>query len=339
MQNSRVNLGIIGTGLATRNLHWPALELLSEYYTIKSVSSRTQAKAESFGKMVETDSVFTDYKKMLTETDLDAVLIAVPIEYNYPISLDCAKAGVNIMCEKPVAVNLEQGRKMIDIPDKYKIKLQIAEQFYYRDDLNRAAELINQGVIGDVFQIRMDVTVKVNTDDGYGATEWRIKPAHRAGFVTDAGVHHMAELRLLAGEIEGVHAFALNKSDKFGGIDNICMNIQFCSGIIGHYSASYTAICPEPYTVRTSILGTKGTLEVRYGEIFRYKKLQDENPEYISFDHFDGGFRNQWIEFYKSIVEDKPIVSSPQRTFKDLQVICCALDSMRSRKVVKIPED
>ncbi len=333
-----IKLGIIGTGLASRNLHWPVLKQLPDLFQVTAVCNRGEEKASEFARLVGLSRYYLDHRQMLAEADVEAVLVAVPIALNYPISLDCAKAGKHVMCEKPVAVNLAQGRKMIHLPGQYGVVVQIAEQFYYREDLQRAKELIASGELGEVFQVRMDVTVMIDPETGSGATGWRIVPAHRGGFVTDAGVHHMAQLRLLGGEVARVHAFARRQSPHFGGVDNVCVNLLFRTGAIGHYSASYTATSAGPWSVRTTVLGTKGTLEIGYGELW-VQPAGKRRRHHLRWEPFDGGYRNQWLAFYDAVATGTLPVASPAQTYHDLELILAALDAADRGEVISLPEE
>lgn len=333
-----IKLGIIGTGLASRNLHWPVLKEIPDLFQVTAVCNRGEEKAAEFARLVGLSHYYLDHRQMLAEADVEAILVAVPIALNYPITLDCAKAGKHVMCEKPVAVDLVQGRKMIHLPDQYGVVVQIAEQFYYREDLQRAKELIESGELGEVFQVRMDVTVMIDPETGSGATGWRIAPAHRGGFATDAGVHHMAQLRLLGGEVARVHAFTRRQSPHFGGVDNVCVNLLFRSGAIGHYSASYTATSAEPWTARTSVLGTKGTLEIGYGELW-LQPAGKRKRHHFRWQPFDGGYRNQWLAFYNALVTGAPPAASPAQTYHDLELILAALDAAERGEVISLPEE
>ncbi len=333
-----IKLGIIGTGLAARNLHWPVLKELPELFQVTAVCNRGEEKAADFARLVGLKRYYLDYQEMLRHADIEAVLVTVPIALNYPISLDCAKAGKHVMCEKPVALDLAQGRKMMHLAGEYGVVVQIAEQFYYREDLQRAQELIQSGELGEVSQIRMDVAAMIDVDSGYGATGWRIAPAHRGGFVTDAGVHHMAQLRLLGGEVARVHAFARRVSPHFGGVDNICVNLLFRSGAIGHYSASYTAIAPKPWWVKCLVFGSKGTMEIGHGELWLQPSGKHKR-QHVRWQPFDAGYRSQWLAFYRAVKEGEPPVASPAQTYRDLQLILAALDAAERGEVVSLEEE
>lgn len=332
-----IKLGIIGTGLAARNLHWPVLKGLPDLFQVTAVCNRGEQKAAEFARLVGLSRYYLDHRQMLAEADIEAVLVAVPIALNYPLSLECAKAGKHVMCEKPVAVDLAQGRKMMHLSAEYGVVVQIAEQFYYREDILRAKQLIESGELGEVFQIRVDVTVRIDPDSGSGATGWRVAPAHRGGFVTDAGVHHMAQLRLLAGEVASVHAFARRQSPHFGGVDNVCINLLFRSGAIGHYSASYTAASSDRWWVRTVVFGSKGTLEIGHGELW-LQPAGKRKRQHLRWEGFDGGYRNQWLAFYRALTEGEVPLASPAQTYRDLQLILAALDAAERGEVVSLEE-
>ena len=331
-----IKLGIIGTGIAARELHWPVLKSLPEYFKVTAVCNRSEPKAIAFADTVGLDRYYIDYARMLREADIDAVLVTVPIALNYQISEACARAGKHIICEKPVAVDLEQAEEMVKLPARHGVRLQIAEQFYYREDIDYARKLIRKGRLGKIFQLRMSVYARVNPSESYGATQWRRRPAHRGGFVTDAGVHHIALLRQLCGEVNEVHAFAVQHSAELGAEDNITVNMKFRSGVIGNYAASYTAVGPQKYLARMILFGDAGTLHVGYGDLTLYEKGKEAEPLKMDFEKFDGGFTRQWLAFYGVVRADLPIVATAQETYEDLRVILSALESAQTGKIIKI---
>ena len=80
---TKVRLGIVGAGSASRELHLPALRKLDELYEITAVNSRTVEKAEDFARLVGTNPrIFSSYDDMLGSGEIDAVALAVPIFLN-----------------------------------------------------------------------------------------------------------------------------------------------------------------------------------------------------------------------------------------------------------------
>ena len=148
----KIRLGVIGTGLAWEKLHYPALQELSDKYEIAALANRTKKDAEEFAAKISLDmkNVYDDYKEMLRRTDLDAIDILVPIELNYEVSEEVAKAGKSFICEKPMAPDMRQARKFLELARKHIVKIMIAENYRYNEENNKIRQLINEGRIGDV---------------------------------------------------------------------------------------------------------------------------------------------------------------------------------------------
>jgi len=128
-----VRIGVIGTGLAWERLHYPAIQELGNKYQIVALANRTKSDAEQFAKKINlgTENVYSDYMQMLQREDIDAIDIVVPIEMNYEVSENVAKAGFNFVCEKPLAPDMEQAKKYLDLSKKYGVRIMIAENFRY----------------------------------------------------------------------------------------------------------------------------------------------------------------------------------------------------------------
>jgi predicted dehydrogenase len=83
-----LRLGIIGTGVAARILHWPALKELRDCYQVVAVANRSRDKGEAFADLVglEQSAVYTDYRELLARGDLDVVDLVLPPQFNYEIA-------------------------------------------------------------------------------------------------------------------------------------------------------------------------------------------------------------------------------------------------------------
>ena len=104
-----LRLGLIGTGIAARLLHWPALKQMTDRYRLVAVANRTRAKAEAFADMAGLDpgAVYSDYRDLLARQDLDVVLLALPPRLNFEVARNAAEAGLDIICQKPQDIEQE----------------------------------------------------------------------------------------------------------------------------------------------------------------------------------------------------------------------------------------
>ncbi|MFQ6113793.1 MAG: Gfo/Idh/MocA family protein, partial [bacterium] len=263
----KIKLGIIGTGLAAEILHWPALKKLQDRIEISAVCNRTLEKAIKFAKLVGCQSWYSDYKEMLTKEDLHAVLVCTPIFLNYPITEACVKAGKHVLCEKPPGVNLEEAQKMVTLSQNADQTILIGENYYYRDDLNKAQELLEAGKIGNLFLIRIETMLNIDANQSWTSRKWRIEPAHRGGIVSDAGVHHMAAFRMFAGEVVELSGFELDVYPEVKDSDNLLLNLRFKNHVLGQYTATYTAVAQHSILFRMAIYGDKGSIFITDGRL------------------------------------------------------------------------
>jgi len=324
-----IRLGIIGCGIAARHLHWPALKTMPDKFQIAAVCNHTRPKAESFAVETGGANIFTDYHELLDGGSVEAVLVCLPIHLNRQVSADCLAAGMHVLCEKPLAHNLEMARELVEVAEQSEKILMVGENYYYRDDFNEALVAIHAGHIGDVFLIQFTATAGVDHTRSYGATTWRQVPAHRGGFVSDAGVHHAAALRLFGGEVARVHAFARNVHPVIRAEDNLVASLQFASGALGAYTATYTAVEKE-HRSSMQIFGTAGTIDLGYGEL----QVSGQHAFSKKYADLDNGMRNQWRAFYEAVRHGKAFPSTPRVCLADQELIWAMLDSAELGKVI-----
>jgi predicted dehydrogenase len=167
--------------------------------------------------------VYTSYDEMLKDADINTVDITTPTVLHAPMSMAAAKAGKNILCEKPFCLTLEEGQAVVDAAKAAGVSLMVGESYVFMTSIAKARELIEAGEIGKPQQMRQRFeswverpgaleTDRAATDDHRG---WRMdsKKAGGAGFpwMFDHCVHFFATAEYLIGsKIKEVYAL---KSD------------------------------------------------------------------------------------------------------------------------------
>jgi len=107
--------------------------------------------------------VYDHYRDLLADPEVDAVLIAVPIEVNHSVLIDAMRSGKHVLAEKPLAATPEQGLAVLDTPAPNSV-VAIAENFRYRRDLAKAREILAQGLIGEVFAFQLSVKFHLDAE-------------------------------------------------------------------------------------------------------------------------------------------------------------------------------
>lgn len=337
----KIRLGIIGTGMAWERLHYPAILELGDKYEIVALCNRTLKDAENFAKKINLDlnNVYDNCDEMLKRPDIDAVDILVPIEYNYEISEKVAKTGKNFICEKPLASNIHDARKFLDLSKKYNVKIMIAENFRYNEENNIIRKLVETKKIGDViYFIRNNVSCFPceMTKDTFAAAQWRQHPKFEGGAFLDAALHDIAAIRHIFGAVECVHAFGKPQPQDYNPYFSINSNILFESGVIGQYTYFPSGIETQKPPVGFRIYGTNGQIY-----------LEDKSSGIINVFYNDGsseqikytperGFYNELLNFYNTLNGSEEISVTPEIEYGDVKMVFDILESISSKNVIYV---
>lgn len=333
----RVRLGIIGTGLAIKKLHWPALRQMSDRYEIVAFANDSAAGAEWFAEAANLgmDRYFADYHELLRRDDVEAVLIALPIPLLFPAARAALDAGKHVICEKPTGTTLEEGKAYVamasDFPDQ---KILVAENFFYRDDVRLVRSLLEAGAIGPLHLMAWSFVSQLVPREGqFSSTPWRQVPEYRGGPQLDAGVHHIAQIRFLCGDVQSLHALLQYANPTTGGPSDLTLNLHFKSGAIGSYVGGHLPI-PTPGESRDMRLyGAEGVLSVGFREIHRFSP--NGQVEEYKVDA-DGGYYNELLNFYEAIVFGEPIVGTVAESYRNMAIVMRALDSAEQGRAIEI---
>jgi predicted dehydrogenase len=341
-----VRLGIIGSGLAVKYLHFPPLRKLRDRYEIVVACDINPASAQEIAELAAKDlgsrdvKTTTDYREVLASPDVEAVLISLPIHLNAQIMLEAAQAGKHIIAEKPLAANLEQAQQLAATLRGFpNLAIEIAENYRYREDFAKAREWIDAGRIGKLYLLQVQVRFWTNSNEGFASTPWRWRNdmQYRGGLVADAGVHYAAAFREIAGELEQVQAFTSSNHPNIGGPDTIIMNMRFRSGVLGSWVYTGAAHSADTTPFQAHLYGTEGTIVLDGRSRVLLHKGENQNAkiaEEYKVEDFDNGYLGEFDNFWRAIRLGEAIRATVDESLKDLALIMRALDSAEMRSVV-----
>jgi predicted dehydrogenase len=149
----KVKVGIIGSQFQA-DAHAAALQIMPEAAEVVAVASPTPGNAAKFAKKFSVPRVFTDYREMLKEKDIEMVTIAAPNSLHAQMAKDCAAAGKHIVCEKPLAVTIAEGEEMISATKKNGVLLMYGEELLFAPKFLKAKEMADDGAFGKVHLIK-----------------------------------------------------------------------------------------------------------------------------------------------------------------------------------------
>lgn len=345
-----IRTGVIGAGLAMEKLHWPALAQLKGRFQIVAFSEPNDAAAASFCAYsgVPVTARAADSQSLLDRDDVEAVAILLPIPLLYAAARAALQAGKHVLCEKTPGVDLDQGRRFMQLEQDFPAqRLLVAENFFYRDDLRLARHLIDSGAIGrlNVMTWRM-AGQHVPRAGAFSGTEWRQRPQFRGGAHLDGGVHMAAQIRLLCGDVRRIHGLAQHANTQMGGPSTVTYNLVFESGAIGSYTSIQSDIpLPRDREGGMRLYGSEATMTftAAYGTgprgvtIHRPRRDgQGTEPEEHRVENTDGGYYNEWRNFHDALVHGAPIVATVPQNWMNMQIVLRGLDAAETDTVIDL---
>lgn len=317
-----VKLGIIGCGIALTDLHWPALKQLTDQFEIVSVCSRTEQKAADFSKMIGGVPYVTDYRKILENPEIEAVDIALPIHLNFQVTKEALEAGKHVFLEKPIAANLAEAETMLTFETKYPKVMMVAENFRYSPVFHRVREHLDSGKIGKPYSVFWDSFFHLELSNKYAQTKWRINHKYPGGFITDGGVHYIAALRYIFGEITSGISYTKSVNPALGELDSISFLFNTQNSVNGVFNLYHSS---KGYSEnKLVILGSEGSIVVDDKTIILSRENETTVKETVESD---GGYKAEFEDFFQAVRTGKKVLSTFNEGYKDLRTIIHALDS------------
>ena len=123
--SKKIGVGIIGSGGIAQGAHMPGYAAISGECEIVAVADVDKSAAKKAADQFKVPNLFTDYKKMLEMDEIQAVSVCTPNFLHMQPTVDALKAGKHVLCEKPMAMNASEARKMVDAAKKAGKILQI----------------------------------------------------------------------------------------------------------------------------------------------------------------------------------------------------------------------
>ncbi len=331
---NKIRLGIVGTGIAAKELHLPALKQLTDKFQITALASRTRSKAEKLADMIEPrPRVLDSYDDLLESNLTDVIDITVPIHLNPEFIQRALNYGYDVICEKPLGANMQQAREILASENNTDRIVYIAENFRHIQAFKKVKDLIESGEIGDPSLLIWHEVKLAERDAKYVNTEWRKDPKHIGGFISDGGVHHIAAIRQIMGDIKSTTAIQKMVRSYLGSIDTLTANFLFENGTIGNYTVSFglnTENNPK------KVIGTEGEIIIESEKKLVVNNEKGKNtidlPE-------ENSYRNEFDDFYDVYTNKKENdLGNVFEAAKDLASIEASLLSAKFLRGIEIDD-
>ncbi len=252
-----VKIAIIGTGQMSQVHHIKGALGLSNAKLI-ALCDNNEKNLNDAVKLYSLEGkvkLYTDYRKLALDPDIDAAVVVTPDKTHRDITVTLLEAGKHVLCEKPMALCVEDCEAMIAASKKTGKKLMVGQICRYTPGFLKAKQLISDGVIGDIFFAESEYAHDYCEIGGAG--NWRVDPDRYP--ILGGGCHAVDLLRFTVGEPTEVFAYSNHKMLPDWPVNDCTVSvIKFTNGAIGKIMCSIG--CKRDYTMRTLFYGSRGTI-------------------------------------------------------------------------------
>ncbi|MDR6550094.1 Gfo/Idh/MocA family oxidoreductase [Paenibacillus qinlingensis] len=286
--------------------------------------------AEEVAKKTGTNA-FESFEEMVAAVDFDVVSVAVPSYLHKELVCQAAKAGKHVICEKPIALALEDAKEMIRCCEENDVRLFVGHVVRFFPEYSQMKKQIDAGEIGKVGVVNAR---RVGSHPG-NARPWFKDADKSGGVIVDLMIHDIDFMRWTLGEVKSV--YGMNKCDA--DMDYALVTLVFESGAVANLEAFWGY--PGSFRYAAEFAGSQGlvrtdsmdaqSLQIRkvaseenQGKVVEIPQSPNFNdPYYIELEHFLNSIR----------YGTEPIVTAHDAV-KALEIANAALTSIRTGKSV-----
>jgi 1,5-anhydro-D-fructose reductase (1,5-anhydro-D-mannitol-forming) len=333
--------GIIGAGEIAGRSMAPALNRAAAT-RLTAVYSRHLDKAQAFADRFQAERAYDSLDSMLADPGLDCVYIATPNSLHAEQTVLAARAGKHVLCEKPMAITMEEGELMIEVCARHRVKLGAVYQNRFHPAHFEARRRVASGALGEI-QLASAQLCRGYARDGHWRG-WRVDPKMTgSGAIVAQAVHPIDLLRFLLGaEVAEVQAMTDEQPPARPVEEMVYSLLKFRNGT--HATVIAGTLVPR-YDNDVLLYGAKGKitckgtlgvpLDNRSGELSvegDAPALRQEFPLSTSADKM----LKMVEDFNRAVIEDTEPAVSGHNGLQMIRIAVALQESSRSGRAVKV---
>lgn len=333
-----LKIGIIGAGRIGK-VHSESIAKYVPNAEVKAIADpfmndETAKWAEAMG----IKEVHKDYKDILNDKEIEAVLVCSSTDTHSQISIEALKAGKHVFCEKPVDHDLGRIKKVLKEVEESKKKFQVGFNRRFDHNFRAIKEAVKSGKIGDPHIIR------VTSRDPEAPPAEYVKVS--GGIFLDMTIHDFDMVRFLSGsEVEEVYAAGTVLVDpaigEAGDIDTAIITLKFANGALGVIDNSRRAA--YGYDQRAEVFGSKGSVSTANDTlstaiISTEEGIVSEKPLYFFLERYMQSFAEEIRQFVEAIINDTEVPVNANDGLQPILMGLAAKKSLEEGRPVKMSE-
>lgn len=182
---AELRVGIIGAGGVARGRHIPCFGR-NPRASVVAVADVSREAAEKAAADFGIPAAYADYREMLEREDLHAAVVCTPNKHHAPVTIAALERGLHVLCEKPLALNAEEGRAMLEAAIAAERILSVGFHYRHMPNARAARRLVEAGELGDVYMARVQAIRRRGIPSWGSFTNREVQGG---GALVDFGVH------------------------------------------------------------------------------------------------------------------------------------------------------
>ena len=345
----KVRLGVIGLGGMGRG-HIKSIKDVSEAHltAVSDIDSEvTRRTSQEYGV-----PGFTNYKELLENGLVDAVLIATPHYFHSEIGIVAMKKGVHCLSEKPIAVSVSAAHKFVDEAQESGVVFAVMYQQRTLPQVRLAREIMESGKLGQIRRTCM-IEPDYRSQAYYDSATWRATWKGEGGGVLINQAPHGIDLFLLLGGVPSrVTAMTRARLHNIEVEDETSALLEYSNGAWGYYYTSTNEVPPMSFM---EISGDNGKMTYQNGSL-KFCSSKTSIPEFtfsteemwaspevveeeLEFPQCETGHKEIIRNFCRSILFKEELIAPGKEGIWSVEFINALLFSGKKRKPIDIPVD
>lgn len=221
--------------------------------------------------------IYTDFSRMLREEKLDCVFVATPSKYHAEIVTAALESNLHVFCEKPLALEPQTGYRLADLAERNARVNQVGYHYRFVASFNEARRLLDLKLLGNLHHVRVEAYGPVVLRRK--GVSWRSHVGEGGGSLYDYACHAIDVTNYLVGRPVAVSGTVLNSVFSDAVDDEIYATLQFAPGFHGQLAANWSDESCRKMSLKVSLWGTNGRINVDRQELQVYLRSVPEAVE------------------------------------------------------------
>jgi predicted dehydrogenase len=322
MVESPIRFALVGSGgIAQTHIQAFAKTSLAKLVAVADVRRES---AEAVGAAVQCRAFGSVEELLASDCEVDAAIVCTPPNTHATLCAQLSDAGVHVLCEKPIALDLGEATTMIEHAQRNETTLTMASKFRYTSDMIYAKQLVTSGVLGEIllfentFAGHVDMSKRWNSNQAISG----------GGVLIDNGTHSVDIVRYLLGPLSSIQVIEGKRYQAIQVEDTVRIHAKTDCGALAAMDLSWSINKQTPWYV--SLYGSQGTVLVGWKES-KYKRSTDSDWTVFGsgYDKVQA-FTSQLNNFCNALRGIEPLLITSQDALASADAIDKAYESMRN---------